>query len=148
MKEDMVSQGFDTMAEQVSEKASGIFATAKDSFKDTSNMIVEKFKDYKGNILEIAIYAGIGFLVGFLFKKYLKYILLLILFVVSLVILEQFDLLHTNINWAKIQELFNMQQPAEVFNSQVLSSYIAWAKANFVVVFSASVGFLLGLKLG
>jgi uncharacterized membrane protein (Fun14 family) len=148
MKEDMLSQGLGTMTEQVSEKASGMFATAKDGLKETSNMIFEKFKDYKGNIIEVAVYAGIGFLVGFLFKKYIKYILLLILFIVSLVILEQFDILHTNINWAKMQELFNLKSTADAFNAQVAQSYIEWAKANFVVVFSASVGFLIGLKLG
>jgi uncharacterized membrane protein (Fun14 family) len=148
MKEDMLSQGIQQVSEQVSEKASGMFATAKDGLKDTSNMIFEKFKDYKGNIIEVAVYAGIGFLVGFLFKKYIKYILLLILFIVSLVILEQFDILHTNINWAKMQELFNLKSTADAFNAQVAQSYIEWAKANFVVVFSASVGFLIGLKLG
>lgn len=148
MKEDMLSQELGNVSEQVTEKASGMFSTAKESVRETSNMIFEKFKDYKGNLLEVAVYAGIGFLIGFLFKKYIKYILLLILFVVSLVILEQFDILHTNINWAKMQELFNLKSTADAFNAQAAQSYLEWAKANFVVVFSASVGFLIGLKLG
>lgn len=148
MKDDMMAQGLEAMTEQVSEKASGMFSTAKESLRDSLHMMLEKFKDYKGNAVEIAVYAGIGFLIGFLFKKYIKYILLLILFVVSLVILEQFDILHTNVNWPKLQELLNVQATADVFNAQSVQSYIQWAKANFVVVFSASVGFLIGLKLG
>ncbi len=148
MKEDMMPQGFEAMTEQFSEKASGIFSTARESLRESFNVMLEKFKDYKGNAIEIAVYAGIGLLVGFLFKKYIKYILLLVLFVVSLVILEQFDILHTNINWPKLQELLNVQATADVFNAQSAQSYIQWAKANFVVVFSASIGFLIGLKLG
>lgn len=130
----------------VSEKVSGAFESVKEAAK--SNTLVERFHEWKYTLLDWGIYLGIGFIVGFLIKKYLKYILLLVLFIVSLVILEQFDVLHLTIDWAKIQELFNIRPASTAFDAQVLSSYIDWVKANFAIVLSTSIGFILGLKLG
>lgn len=135
-------------AVEMPNNATTMLQTAKTAIHDASTNVVDTVKNYKGNILEIAVYAGVGFLLGFVLKKYLKYILLLILFIVSLIILEQFELVQTNVNWQKIQELFNIQQGDQGFNAKMFSSYVQWIKANFVVVLSASIGFLLGLKLG
>ena len=133
---------------QVSEKASEALSSATETVKGASNIVIEKFRAYKGNLLELGIYLGIGFAVGFLLKKYFKYILLLVLFIVSLVILEQFNLIEVSVHWAKVQELFNLQQTGAAFNAQAVGSYVEWVKTNFVAVLSASIGFLVGLKLG
>ncbi len=133
---------------QVSDQASDALSGATETIKGASNIVIEKFRAYKGNLLELGIYLGIGFTVGFLLKKYLKYILLLALFIVSLVILEQFNLVQVSVHWAKVQELFNLQQTGAAFNAQAVGSYAEWIKANFVAVLSASIGFLIGLKLG
>lgn len=129
-------------------KASHILHNAKEVVQNASSTLMEKFQNYKGNVLEVAVYAGIGFVIGFLFKKYLKYLMIIILFIVALIVFDQFDLVHTNINWQKIQELFDIQSTGQSFNAQAFGSYVQWAKANVVIVLSASVGFLLGLKLG
>ncbi len=132
----------------VSQQASGALEGATQTAKQASNFVMTKLREYKGNLLELGVFLGIGFVVGFLLKKYFKYILLLVLFIVSLVILEQFDIIQVSVHWAKVQELFNLQQGGAPFNAQALNSYIDWVKANFVAVLSASVGFLIGLKLG
>src|SRR3989339_1721211 len=93
---------------QVTDKAAGMLQTIKETSSKLLHKTTDAFKNYKGNLVEIAIYAGIGFVIGFVFKKYLKYIALVILFIVGLVILQQFDLVHTSVNWQKLQELFNI----------------------------------------
>ncbi len=140
----MTSESLNRVSDQASEALSG----ATSNIKGASNIVIEKFRAYKGNLLELGIYLGIGFAVGFLLKKYFKYIFLLVLFIVSLVILEQFNLVHMSVEWAKVQKLFNLQQTGVAFDAQAVSSYTQWVKANFVAVLAASIGFLVGLKLG
>jgi uncharacterized membrane protein (Fun14 family) len=139
-----MNEPFNNVSHYASESVSGI----KGTVKDILHKISSKIQAYKGNLLELVIYLGIGFVVGFLLKKYFKYVLLLILFIVSLVILEQFSVIRVSVNWVKIQELLNFQQTETPLNVQVSSYYVAWVKENFIVVLSASVGFLVGLKLG
>ena len=127
-------------------KASGIFESIKGFFKP--EVIAAKFHEWKGTLLDWGVYIAIGFVIGFLLKKYLKYILLLILFIVALVLLEQFDIIHTMVNWTKVQELFNIKVGANTFDAQAVSSYMEWVKANFALVLSASVGFIIGVKVG
>lgn len=133
---------------EVTDKASGMLQTIKDTSSNLLHKTSDAFKNYKGNIVEVAIYAGIGFVVGFIFKKHLKYIALALLFIVGLVILQQFDLVHTSINWQKLQELFNIQPIEHTFDTQTFHAYFDWVKANFVFVLSTSIGFFIGLKLG
>lgn len=134
------------MAQVSTERASGFFEALKNFFKP--EFLVAKFHEWKYTLLDWGIYLGIGFIVGLLIKKYLKYILLLILFIVALVLLEQFDILQTHVNWAKMQELFNIQSASPSFDAQAINAYVEWVKVNFALVLSASVGFILGLKVG
>lgn len=129
-------------------KASNMLHSAKEAIQNASSTVIEKFHTYKGNAFEVAVYAGMGFIIGFLCKKYLKYLLLIILCIVALIVLDQFDLVHTNINWQKMQELFNIQSTDQVFTHQTFGSYVQWVKTNLVIVVSGLIGFLLGLKLG
>lgn len=132
--------------QNVKEGATGLF----DSLKQMLNpqFIAQKFHEWKYTLLDWSIYFGIGFLIGFLIKKYLKYILLLVLFVVALVILEQFEILHTTVNWQKLQDLFNIRSVPTNFDAQVVSTYFEWVKANLAVVLASSIGFFLGMKVG
>jgi uncharacterized membrane protein (Fun14 family) len=134
------------VAESAVERGSSLLDSIKNFLKPEA--LAAKFHEWKYTLLDWGIYLGVGFIIGLLIKKYLKYILLLILFVVALVLLEQFDILQTNINWAKMQELFNIQSTSEVFDARVVHSYIDWVKVNFALVLSATIGFILGLKVG
>lgn len=134
------------VVQTATEQASGFFQTLKNFFKP--EVLAAKFHEWKYTLLDWGIYLGIGFIVGLLIKKYLKYILLLVLFIVALVLLEQFDILQTHVNWAKMQELFNIQSASPSFDAQTIQAYIEWVKANFALVLSASIGFILGLKVG
>lgn len=133
-------------AQAATQKASGFFQAVKSFLKP--EILAAKFHQWKYSLLDWGIYAGIGFVLGVLVKKYLKYILLLVLFVVALVLLEQFDILQTNINWSKLQDLFNVQAVPGAFDAQTFNAYKHWVMANFALVLSSSIGFILGLKVG
>lgn len=150
-----MNEGLQLMSEQTefsgaaaasAEKATNFLESIK-SFLKPDNLLA-KFHEWKHTLLDWGIYAGVGFVVGFLLKKYLKYILLLVLFVVALVLLEQFEIIKTNINWEKMQELFGIKSVSEAFDPRLMKSYLDWVKLNFALVLCASIGFICGLKLG
>jgi len=121
----------------------GWFETLKHKMKiDT---LMKNFNLSKDKLIEMGIWLGIGFLAGFLFKKYAQYLVIVVLTLVSLAVLQQFEFITVGINWAKFQGL----QPVSVSDgANLLTVYWEWVKANFAVVFSFSVGFFVGLKVG
>ena len=132
---------------EVVDQAPGLLANMKQSFD--SQVLIDKFNEWKFTLFELGVYLGIGLLVGFLVKRYIKYILFFLLFVVGLVILEQFDLVQFAFNWPKIQELFGVQPGLVAPEAgSLITVYLEWVKVNFTMVISLSIGFLLGLKIG
>jgi len=119
-----------------------------DRMKSSLNVdtMVQKLRMSKGKLIEIALYFGAGFLTGFLLRKYAQYVVVGIVFIVALAVLQQLDILSIVINWNKIYELFGMQPTTP--GTQALGSYWEWVKNNFLLIFSFSTGFLLGLKVG
>jgi len=101
----------------------------------------------KDKIVEMGLYLGVGFITGFLLKKYSKYVLVVLLCMAALVILQQFEVLTISFNTAKIQEVFGIR-PSTTMDSDLFSVYWHWIKLNFAIVLSFSIGFLLGLKVG
>lgn len=136
------------MAEPVADKASGALAGVKKSLQAATDFVTEKLHEYKGTLTEVGIYFAIGFVAGFLLKKYMKYILLIIVGIALLVVLDQFDLVHTYINWDKVQEVLKLQSAGYPLDTQTTHAYLAWIKANLIIVLSGVAGFLIGLKVG
>ncbi|MCA9770260.1 hypothetical protein KC460_02730 [Candidatus Dependentiae bacterium] len=108
--------------------------------------IMEKISASKDKIVELGIYLGAGFLIGFLLKKYAQYVIVFILLVVGITVLQQLGVLHIVINWEKIQELFGVQQT--MVSSDVVNSYFEWVRLHIWLVLSFSIGFFFGLKVG
>ncbi len=108
--------------------------------------LMETISSSKDKIIEMGMYLGIGFLAGFLLKKYSKYVLILLLCVAALVILQQFEVLTVVFNTAKIQQVFGIK--TSTIDADLFSVYWHWIKLNFSIVLSFSIGFLLGLKVG
>lgn len=121
----------------------GWFETFKQKMQiDT---LMDKLNLSKDKLIEMGIWLGIGFLAGFLFKKYAQYLAIVVLTLVALAVLQQFEFITVGINWAKFQGL----QPVPVSEgANLLTVYWEWVKANFAVVLSFSVGFFVGLKVG
>lgn len=109
--------------------------------------LLEKIKSSKDKLIEMGIYLGIGFLAGFLLKKYSKYVLTLLVFVGALVVLQQFELITIVVHGEKVQELLGIQSTTSM-DANILAVYWEWVKLNFAIVLSFSIGFLVGLKVG
>lgn len=107
--------------------------------------LVKKMNLSKSRMIEIGIYLSIGFIAGFLFKKYGKYLFVVLATIVGIFILQQFNIVDVAINWNKIQ---GIQPIAVPVGADVWSIYWAWIKLHFIVILSFSVGFFVGFKVG
>jgi len=107
--------------------------------------LLKKINLTPGRLGQIMLYLGIGFLAGFLFKKYGKLFLIVILTIVGLFVLQHFGFVSIAINWEKIRAL----QPIPVMQGEnVWSEYWAWLMANIAIVISSAIGFFIGFKVG
>jgi len=120
-----------------------------DTLKDRLNLdgLMQKLKLSKDKLIEIGIYLGIGFLTGFLIRRFSKYIIVFLLFIAGIVVLHQLNVIKIVVDWDKFQEVFGIQvvQPAE---GGLFATYWSWIKTNFLVVISFLIGFSVGLKVG
>jgi hypothetical protein len=107
---------------------------------------MERFNISKDALVGVTLYLGIGFLAGFLLKRFGAYIFVFILGIVSLLVLQQLQVVSLSVNWAKANEIFGLQPVA--IDGGIVTVYWEWVKMNAVLVFSFSVGFLIGLKIG
>ena len=123
----------------------GLLDTIKERMQPEAMM--EKLRESRSTLIDIGLYGGIGFLTGFLFKKYSVYVVVFVLFIASLMLLQQFGFMSIVVNWPKVHELMGIQ-PAVVVGDNVLIMAWGWMKANVVISASFAVGFLVGLKLG
>ena len=98
-------------------------------------------------LVEIGIYLGIGFLTGFFLRRFSKYLIVFILFIIGIILLQQFGLIDVMVNWSKVNEVFGIKTIQKV-DGGLLVIFWEWTKANLLIVFSFTIGFLIGLKVG
>ncbi|HLJ31640.1 MAG TPA: FUN14 domain-containing protein [Candidatus Babeliales bacterium] len=108
--------------------------------------IANKIGMDKNMLIDITLYGAIGFIIGFLLKKYSEYFISLLLLIIAIVILQQFDYISVSLNTAKIQELFGME-PMTIANDKYGVMLLEWIRANVAGSVSLLVGFLIGLKV-
>lgn len=108
--------------------------------------IANKIGMDKNMLIDITLYGAIGFIIGFLLKKYSEYFIALLLLVIAIVILQQFDYVSFSINMPKIQELFGME-PMAIANDKYGVMILEWIRVNVAGSVSLLVGFLIGLKV-
>ena len=118
-----------------------------DKFKDSVSMHALKEKFSKQKIAEIALYLGVGFLCGFLIKRYAHLIIFVILIAIGGFVLQQMGIITFAVNWVKIQDMFGIVQTTGE-QSDWLAAYWAWLTLNWAIVASFIIGLLIGLKLG
>jgi hypothetical protein len=94
-------------------------------------------------IIQVCLYVGAGFLVGFLLKRLSTYLLAIVFALVVILLMNQFGWLTMIINTDKIQEFFGMQSG----QTTLLVALWYWAKAHVAYVLSFIIGFLVGLKV-
>jgi uncharacterized membrane protein (Fun14 family) len=110
--------------------------------------IANKLGMDKNMLVDIALYGAIGFIVGFLLKKYSEYFISMALLIIGIVILQHFDYVSFSINMPKVYELLGMQ-PVVVVDGYGYGKLL-WESIRSNVAGSTSllVGFLIGLKVG
>lgn len=108
--------------------------------------IAHKLGIDKNTLIDIGIYGAIGFIIGFLLKKYSEYFIACALFIVGLVVLQQCGYLSIDFNTAKIHEMFGLQSVMITDGYGML--LVEWTKSNVPAAASLVVGFLIGVKIG
>ena len=105
----------------------------------------ERIGGSSAEAVEAAIYFCLSFGVGFLFKKYFKYIFLS--FILAIVLVKVMEYSHLLIiDWSAVKGLFGVQEGAD-FNS-IVNSCFDWIKEHLLIFIAVTVGFLVGYKLG
>lgn len=141
-QEILIPEGVDTM---VADK-SGVVDVVKSKFDVET--IVERVKSSQDRLFEVGMYAGIGFLSGFLLKKYSTYVAVFVLFLIGLGVLSQLEVINIIVNWDKVYELFGIQAAQTVTADNILSMVWEWVRVNMVISISYIIGLFIGLKVG
>lgn len=110
-------------------------------------VIANKIGMDKNVLIDIGIYGAIGFITGFLLKKYSEYFIAAILLIVGILVLQQFNYISFSINTPKIHQMLGLQSSSVVGDRYGVLLF-EWMKANVAGSASLIVGFLIGLKIG
>ena len=125
----------------------GLFDTAVQ--KTGLGNFAEKFNISKSTLIEIGMYLGIGFVVGFLLKRGSHLFLILVLTMLILWFLHHVSLIFIVINWQKIQELvFGAQSINMNVHADLGSNLWGWITNHVAGSISFVIGFLAGIRLG
>ena len=124
----------------------GLLETVKE--KVNINQIVDKVHESRNIIVDIALYGGIGFLIGYLLKRYSNAVIVVILMTTALIIMQQFDILTMVIHWEKINELLGLPVASKLITDNFPALAMEWARTNVPIVVSMLVGFLVGIRVG
>lgn len=135
---------------QVPESVGGVFSTAVDWIKTFWDKIdikgwAEDIGGGSAEAVEAAIYFGSGFAIGFLLKKYFKFILMTFVVAIILIKVLEYNMV-LEIDWEGLNVFMGFDSAAD-FNT-ILNDIFSWIKDNFIVFISSVVGFLIGYKLG
>lgn len=109
--------------------------------------IANKLGMDRNTLIDIGIYGAIGFITGFLLKKYSEYFISLVVLVIGLILLQQFGYIAVSFNVVKIHEMLGLQSIPAVGDGYS-ALLLEWIKSNVPGTASLAVGFLVGLKVG
>lgn len=107
---------------------------------------LQTIKDNKDVLVEIGIYAGLGFLCGFLFRRFGTYFIAFLVAIGVLLLMQQVDLVTFSVNWDKVQSFFGIQ-PLATPDTSWVGHLWEWVKINIRPVVSFSVGFFIGFNV-
>lgn len=108
--------------------------------------IVEKIKGYEFDWTEIGISFSIGILSGFLFKRYLKsFIALVVCGIILLGLLEHYGIIM--LDWSKVHSLTGVEPTQEAALNFLEHCWLC-IQVNKVPSMLGLLGFFVGVKLG
>ena len=91
------------------------------------------------------MYLGFGFLIGYVLKRFSAFVLIIVLTLLALFMLHQFEIINLSLNIDKLREFLGIGQATD---ANILCIYWAWAKENIILLLSFFIGFLIGIRLG
>jgi uncharacterized membrane protein (Fun14 family) len=105
---------------------------------------LDKLQFSTGKLIEIGIYFGLGFLVGYLFKRFSAFFIFVVITFLGIYLLNQFEIINFSINATKLCELLGIQTAPNV---NIVYCYFASVKENIVSLLSFLIGFFVGISL-
>jgi len=131
------------VAEKVAEQAPGILGTVKEWVAKLN--LEQWFGESTSDAVQVAICFVSFFAVGFLFKKYLKFIFFTLIASILLIKgLEYYKIL--DVDWEAFNTFLGLDPKATI--STISGMVFDWVKEHVVVTVSSTLGFFLGYKLG
>ncbi len=100
----------------------------------------------KNILVDVSIFGAIGFIIGFLLKKYSEYFIALVLLLIGMAVLQHFDYIAVSFNIQKIHDMLGLQS-VPMMGMSYNALLVEWVKANIPATISCVVGFLIGLKV-
>ncbi|HLB94371.1 MAG TPA: hypothetical protein VJJ81_03920 [Candidatus Babeliales bacterium] len=95
-------------------------------------------------VVQLVTVMGVGFFVGFLFKKYSRVALAaLIIFILGVFALESFNLVL--IQWFHVKSLIGITGSTTV--GVLFDTYVLWIKTHLLAVISGFFGFFMGYRV-
>ena len=145
-----VAQGAADKVAQIPEETRGFFSTLIEWIRNLWDKIdikgwAQQIGGGSAEAVEAAIYFGSGFAIGFLFKKYFKFILATLIASIIIVKILEYNMV-LEIDWEGLNVFMGFDSAAD-FN-MILNDIFSWIKNNFIIFISSVVGFLIGYKLG
>jgi uncharacterized membrane protein (Fun14 family) len=113
--------------------------------KVKSSLHLDKFQFSTSKLIEVGMYLGFGFLIGYVLKRFSSFVLVIVLTLLAIFLLHQFEIINLSLNMDKLHEFLGVQQAS---GANIFSAYVVWAKENVLLVLSFFIGFLIGIRLG
>lgn len=135
----------DTAALGTTMNQTGFFESMKELLSPRG--LVTKLQNNKETIMELSLYLGVGFIAGFLLKRYSKFFLFLVIGITGILLLQYNGIISIAVHWHRIQALVGIQ-PLAVPDGRMASVYWQWVTEHVGIAVSFSVGFVCGLHLG
>lgn len=113
--------------------------------KIKSSLHLDNFQFSSNKLIEIGMYLGFGFLIGYILKRFSAFLLIVVLTLLGLFLLHQFEIVNLTLNIDKLRAFLGIEHMAD---SSIFSAYWSWTKANIILLLSFFIGFLIGIRLG
>lgn len=122
----------------------GWFDTIKENL--SFEVLSKKFDLSKEKMVALVVYLGAGLLLGFLLKKFFKYVLFFAAILIGFYFLQKSGAINIAIDWNKMNDFFGIKSVSQV-DSNLFLGYWLWIKANVAISVSFFIGFIIGWKI-
>jgi len=120
--------------------------TAPTALKHTT--FLDKLHISRALLFDVALFSGVGFLTGFLMRRFASFLIALVLFCIALLVLQEMGIVMMQINMNQLLQMIGIQTATPISQELLIPLLVEWIKSNIVVAIAAVIGFLLGLQAG